>query len=69
MSSLKYAQGTPEYIEDIPLSVLKPFQDLNCYPEAEHVEDALKSYYAKPATATTLSTSTKTSGKGSGKTP
>ena len=63
VSSLQFAQGTPEYLADIP-NTLKKFADLNAYPEADKVEEAEADYY-KAIKATTTTTTSK-NGNGNG---
>ena len=63
MSKLQFQPGTPEYLADIPTSVLKKFYDLNSYPDSKGVEDALNRYYSNVQTATSTSSTKGGGGK------
>lgn len=66
VSSLPFPQGSAQYLADIPVSVLKRFQDLNAYPDSKGVENALRSFYLTATDAADVPVSTGGSGGGGG---
>ncbi|TVY16209.1 Bilirubin oxidase [Lachnellula arida] len=58
--------GSAAYLADIPVGVLKRFQDLNAYPDSRGVENALRGFYATATDAADVPVSTGGSGGGGG---